>query len=611
MLRHQWLRECQASGQSMPQTAAGAMAGATWRYRLAKIDDSASQAHQDTSATAGTIAGVLQLQRTVGNRAVEALLAGDLRTAGAGRAGRLGTVALQRQKEPKRIGPARSIPGGLEKRGERRKTGDVERGYFEVTDKVKYGVRAAGPARPEGLWFDHLFDTQAEAEAYARQLAAKGEAGIRGPSGLPVTWPPEPPGGAPVPGNPVVNVYVHEIPAGTPTISGVVGPQPEGSTWPGLPRSYPGGGPQTVISGDAKTKVVGPPIRVAGQITPPSHQLPPASSSSPTTPGAAGPISTRTGPGGSLGIVAGLKGAWSSLVEKARHGWSMLREALAKAGSAGGPSPAGGRSTRPAKVTTKYVDVDIDLPAERVKRARLKQGLGLAGKGLVGAAHGLEVWGALSTLGEVTGKLDALSHGGVSSATRKVMTAIDDAFPTVRQVVGPLSANEFKASATYLVDVAGEYIGAAGGLSVPPEQAADEEEIIARIGWHVATVDRYQRAYTELEQIVLDYYRALVPLVEAIARHCELIAAVRREVWDLWKAYASVPFVNEQLGYMYLAVWDAANMYGAIATHAHERLHSYDSFLEEAGDVLAEAEELAADWIPRWEASGRRSVGTN
>ncbi len=199
---------------------------------------------------------VLALQRAAGNQAVCALLAG--------------AAPLQRQPS----GPAAKIP--LDR-------GDVERGYFSRTKTVTYGVRAAGPAKPEGLWFDHLFETRAQADAYAKSLAAQGETAIRDVGALPRAWPAKTPGGLPVTGNAVVNVYVLEVPAGTPTISGVVRSQPESAATPGLPKSYPGGGPQVVVAAGTNAKVVGV-FRVHGAITPPSHQLPPAS-----------PVSSGTG----------------------------------------------------------------------------------------------------------------------------------------------------------------------------------------------------------------------------------------------------------------------------------------------------------------------------
>ena len=186
-----------------------------------------------TKETPGSRLGspaVLALQRAAGNQAVCALLAG--------------AAPLQRQPS----GPAAKIP--LDR-------GDVERGFFSRTKTVTYGVRAAGPAKPEGLWFDHLFETRAQADAYAKSLAAQGETAIRDVGALPRAWPAKTPGGLPVTGNAVVNVYVLEVPAGTPTISGVVRSQPESAATPGLPKSYPGGGPQVVVAAGTNAKVVG------------------------------------------------------------------------------------------------------------------------------------------------------------------------------------------------------------------------------------------------------------------------------------------------------------------------------------------------------------------
>ncbi|MDQ0854999.1 hypothetical protein QFZ79_003110 [Arthrobacter sp. V4I6] len=202
---------------------------------------------------------VLALQHAAGNRAVSGLI---------------GSAPLQRQPS----GPAANIPADR---------GDLERGFFSVTKKVTYGVRVAGPQRPDGLWFDHLFESRAEAEAYAKSVAAKGEGAIRDSAGLPRALPAKAPGGAPVPGNPVVNVYVVEVPAGTPTVAGAVRSQPESSAAPGLPKSYPGGGPQTVIAAGTKETVVSV-FRVSGVVTPPSHQLPPAA----VTSGASGAVAT-------------------------------------------------------------------------------------------------------------------------------------------------------------------------------------------------------------------------------------------------------------------------------------------------------------------------------
>ena len=72
-------------------------------------------------------------------------------------------IARKEADKPRKIGPAATIP-------ERR--GDIERGYYSVTDKVTYGVRASSPGREKGLFVDHLFNTRVEAEAYARKIAA-------------------------------------------------------------------------------------------------------------------------------------------------------------------------------------------------------------------------------------------------------------------------------------------------------------------------------------------------------------------------------------------------------------------------------------------------------
>jgi hypothetical protein len=111
-------------------------------------------------------------------------------------------------------------------------------GVFEVTTKPMYAVRVG----PPGSWVDHLFATQAEAMAYAQQLAARGSGYIRETSALPTDWP----GGGAVgsPGNPVDVVRVLEVPAGTPTIRSVVAPQP---VTPGQPQAHAGGGPQTQL----------------------------------------------------------------------------------------------------------------------------------------------------------------------------------------------------------------------------------------------------------------------------------------------------------------------------------------------------------------------------
>ncbi|MCU7728499.1 hypothetical protein ODJ79_32715 [Actinoplanes sp. KI2] len=111
-------------------------------------------------------------------------------------------------------------------------------GVFEVTTQPMYAVRVG----PPGSWVDHLFATQAEAMAYAQQLAARGSAAIRETSALPTDWPSG--GAVGSPGNPVDVVRVLEVPAGTPTIRSVVAPQP---VTPGKPQELAGGGPQTQL----------------------------------------------------------------------------------------------------------------------------------------------------------------------------------------------------------------------------------------------------------------------------------------------------------------------------------------------------------------------------
>ena len=85
---------------------------------------------------------------------------------------------------------------------------------------------------------DHLFESQAEAEAYASELAAKGETAIRSHSALPRVWSD---GGE---GNPVDAARVFEVPPDTPYIAGVAGGQPEGGAVFESPKTYTGGGPR-------------------------------------------------------------------------------------------------------------------------------------------------------------------------------------------------------------------------------------------------------------------------------------------------------------------------------------------------------------------------------
>jgi hypothetical protein len=117
--------------------------------------------------------------------------------------------------------------------------------YFQVTEADGYAVRVG----PPGAFVDHVFATQAEAEAYAQQLSTTGEAAIRDTSALPFGWAPDATGKV-WPGNPVDAARVLQVPAGTPTLRSVVAPQPEGLPAFGRPTSYEGGGPQTQLPKD-------------------------------------------------------------------------------------------------------------------------------------------------------------------------------------------------------------------------------------------------------------------------------------------------------------------------------------------------------------------------
>jgi|GEM_PF-5324067 len=116
-----------------------------------------------------------------------------------------------------------------------------------VTQPKRYGVRVG----PRGAWLDATFENQAEAEAYARQIATDQEDAIRQRSALPRGWAPDASGKV-WPGNPVDAVRVMEIDWETPEINSVVASQPEGSPGPGLPAVYQGGGPQTQIGQTAR-----------------------------------------------------------------------------------------------------------------------------------------------------------------------------------------------------------------------------------------------------------------------------------------------------------------------------------------------------------------------
>lgn len=211
------------------------------------------------------------LSGAVGNRALSRLASHPRPELppGRGSGAALALAARRLARAPQaKVGPAADIP---EDRG------DIERGVYAVTDKVTYGVRASSLDRPEGLWVDHLFDRREDAEAYAKELAASGEQAIRRNSALPYAWPGKDgkPGAA---GNQVSHVFVIEVPAGTPHITGATKAQPESSTIAGLPASYAGGGPQTVLDASVKGKLKTlSSIPVAGSLaaTAPPAYLPP------------------------------------------------------------------------------------------------------------------------------------------------------------------------------------------------------------------------------------------------------------------------------------------------------------------------------------------------
>jgi hypothetical protein len=221
----------------------------------------------DAPAGAATTSGppqpLIELQWLIGNRAV--------------------TGMVQRAPDaPAKIGPAAAIP---EDRG------DVERGYFSITDKTMYGVRVSSPGREGGLWIDHLFPSKAEADEYAKDLARNGPDAIRDPRALPHGWPGKA-GGPPIQGNLVTNVYVVEVPAGTSYIQGVVREQPESMPGPGRPKSWAGGGPQTVLAKGMVKPVSDFPVAGAVPAKPAAAPAPAAASTAPAAAPAPAPAST-------------------------------------------------------------------------------------------------------------------------------------------------------------------------------------------------------------------------------------------------------------------------------------------------------------------------------
>jgi hypothetical protein len=157
---------------------------------------------------------------------------------------KLGEAGVNKLTKTGKVGPAASIP---ENPG-----AFLDRGVFGTTEGTTYMVRA-GPA---GKYGDFLFNSLDEAKSYASQLAQTGETAIRETSALPRVWPEG------TQGNPGNAVNVFEVPSETPYIQGVVGPQLEGGTVYGSPKTFPGGGPQVVIDWNAKlNQVASYPVR--------------------------------------------------------------------------------------------------------------------------------------------------------------------------------------------------------------------------------------------------------------------------------------------------------------------------------------------------------------
>jgi hypothetical protein len=101
----------------------------------------------------------------------------------------------------------------------------------EITaPRTTYAVRVG----PGGSYADHVFDTQAEAEAYARSAAARSEAEIRETAAIRHAW------------NPVDAVRVYAIPPHTMVLRSGIAPQPEDH--PNVPAgSFGGGGMQVQL----------------------------------------------------------------------------------------------------------------------------------------------------------------------------------------------------------------------------------------------------------------------------------------------------------------------------------------------------------------------------
>jgi hypothetical protein len=116
----------------------------------------------------------------------------------------------------------------------------LERGYYRVTARPEYVVQVGtGDASSY-----HIFPTKEAAHKYARWLAGRGEPFLRETGARPRVLE----GGAQ--NAPIAEVYVREVPAKTPVIQGVRGPQTEHGTVvgkePGV-EVYKGGGPIVIF----------------------------------------------------------------------------------------------------------------------------------------------------------------------------------------------------------------------------------------------------------------------------------------------------------------------------------------------------------------------------
>ena len=129
--------------------------------------------------------------------------------------------AVEEEALASKVGPAANIPEHLNP------AAFIERGMFQVTETSQYVVRTGSPRG--GYAFSTPFESREEAMSYAERISAAGQDAIREEFGLKPAW------------NAVESVHVFEIPAGTPTISGVAAPQEEAG------MLYVGGGMQTAF----------------------------------------------------------------------------------------------------------------------------------------------------------------------------------------------------------------------------------------------------------------------------------------------------------------------------------------------------------------------------